>query len=47
VVLNYALEKYLLEEADVASYTKIVSSHLCYQRQLLIHIFLFSRHYSS
>jgi len=28
VVVNYALEKDLLE-ADVASYTKIFSSHLC------------------
>ena len=29
VVVNYALEKDLSEEADVASYTKFFSNHLC------------------
>jgi len=48
VVVNYALEKDLLEEADVASYTKMFSSHLCKQRQLLILSFpLSSRHFST
>ena len=46
-MLNYALEKDLLEEADVASYTKIISSHLSKQTQLLIRSFLLSRHFSS
>jgi len=42
-----ALEKYVLEEADVASYINISSSHLCKQEQLLIRSFSFSRHFSS
>jgi len=46
-MLNYALEKDLLEEADVASYTKIISSLLSKQTQLLIRSFLLSRHFSS
>jgi len=29
VVVNYALEKDILEETDVLSYMKIFSSHLC------------------
>jgi len=45
VVVIYALEKYLLEEADVASCTKIFSSHLCKQRQLLNRSFPLSRHF--
>jgi len=36
VVVNYALEKYLLEEADVASYAKIFSSH-CVQAKATAH----------
>jgi len=47
VVVNYVLEKDLLEEADVASYTKIFSNHLCKQRQLLISSLPFSKHFSS
>jgi len=47
VVVTNVLEKYLLEEADVASYTKIFSSHLCKQRQLLISSFPLSKHFSS
>jgi len=34
-----------LLEADAASYTKIFSSHLCKQRQLLIRSFPLSRHF--
>jgi len=47
VVFNYALEKELLDEAIVASYPKIFSSHLRKQRQLLIRSFPLSRHFSS
>jgi len=47
VVVNYALDKDLLDEADMASYTKISSSHLCMQRQLLICSFPFYNYFSS
>ena len=46
VVVTYALEKDLLEEADVASYTKIFFK-LFVQRQMLIRSFPLSRHISS
>jgi len=45
VVVNYALEKYLLEKSDMTSCVKILS-HLCKQRQLLIRSFPFSMHFS-
>jgi len=46
VIVTYALEKDRLE-ADVGSYTKIFSSHLCKQGQLLIRSFPLSRRFSS
>jgi len=47
VVVTNALEKYLLEEGDMASYTNIFSSHLYKQKQLFIRSFLFFRRFSS
>jgi len=47
LVVTNALEKCVFEEADMASYTKIFSSHLCKQKHLLIRSFLLSRHFSS
>jgi len=47
MVVNYALEKDIFEKAAVASYTKIFSSDLCKQRELLNHNFPFSRKFSS
>jgi len=45
LAVNFALEKYLFEDADMASHAKIFSSHLCKQSQLLICSFPLSKHF--
>jgi len=45
VAVITAPEKDFFEEAEVAGYAKIFSSHLCQQRQLFLQSSPFSRHF--